>query len=87
MRNRDHCGRCRTIHGGNNHLCPVHGPVSDHCCRPDCDRNEWALLEEPDGRRTRPVRRIHIPETAISQPNSWRQDGRSDPMPVYRIAA
>lgn len=39
--NRDHCGRCGTRHGGNNHLCPVHGRVSSGCCEPRCDPAEW----------------------------------------------
>jgi hypothetical protein len=45
--NRDQCGRCRVRHGGNDHSCPVHGPVSRGCCVPGCDPDEWALLGEP----------------------------------------
>ena len=39
--NRDACGRCRTKHGGNSRLCPVHGPVGENCCRPLCKPEEW----------------------------------------------
>lgn len=46
--NRDRCGRCGTIHGGNNHPCPVHGPVSHGCCETRCDPQEWELQEAPN---------------------------------------
>lgn len=39
--NRDKCGRCETRHGGNNHVCPVHGVTSKGCCDPVCNPNEW----------------------------------------------
>jgi len=39
--NLDRCGRCRAKHGGNNHLCPVHGTVSKGCCAPPCNPAEW----------------------------------------------
>jgi hypothetical protein len=35
--NHDSCGRCGRPHGGNNHLCPVHGAVSAGCCETTCD--------------------------------------------------
>ena len=40
--NRDRCGRCKTRHGGNDHLCPVHGTVSRGCC-------ESAAFQAVDG--------------------------------------
>lgn len=42
--NRDRCGRCRARHGGNNHLCDVHGPVSAGCCEPRCNKDEWTFI-------------------------------------------
>ncbi len=39
--NRDKCGRCKMRHGGNSHLCPVHGAVSAWCCDPPCNPAEW----------------------------------------------
>ncbi len=42
--NRAKCGRCGTRHGGNNHLCPVHGAVSAGCCAPRCNPAEWQRI-------------------------------------------
>lgn len=43
--NRDRCGRCGARHGGNNHSCPVHGPVSNGCCQPICNEEEWTWVK------------------------------------------
>lgn len=43
--NRDKCRRCGARHGGNNHLCPVHGAVSEGCCEPLCDKADWLVLK------------------------------------------
>jgi RNA polymerase subunit RPABC4/transcription elongation factor Spt4 len=79
--NRDACGRCHTRHGGNNHYCPVHGPVSEGHCEPVCDWTDWVLLEDPDGRRAVPHLRADLPTDATEVPNSWRKK------PTFRRAS
>jgi len=44
VRNRDRCGRCKTRHGGNNSLCPVHGPVSKGCCENLCNQGDYVSI-------------------------------------------
>ena len=39
--NRDSCGRCLILHGGNDHACTVHGAVSRGCCDPRCNPVDW----------------------------------------------
>lgn len=39
--NNDRCGLCGARHGGNNHLCPVHGATSEGCCEPTCNPLDW----------------------------------------------
>lgn len=73
--NNDACGRCETRHGGNQHYCRVHGPVSRGCCEPSCDKAEWVLMEkEPEQfvGRAGWLRRDSLPEGARRVPNSWR---------------
>jgi len=49
--NRDRCGRCGARHGGNNHLCRVHGAVSEGCCPTDCEPSEWGWFPSVGLRR------------------------------------
>ena len=52
--NRDKCGRCGARHGGNNHICPVHGAASRGCCNPVCNPAEWRrvnLTWNPESRQ------------------------------------
>ena len=43
--NSNKCGFCRTLHGGTNHSCPVHGLVSQGCCETPCDPTEWVWVK------------------------------------------
>jgi hypothetical protein len=42
--NRDRCGKCGARHGGNNHLCDVHGRVSDGCCSSSCKPGDYVKV-------------------------------------------
>lgn len=42
--NRDRCGNCGTRHGGNNHLCDVHGAVSSGCCEASCAPADYVIV-------------------------------------------
>lgn len=42
--NRDKCGRCDAIHGGNNHYCHVHGKVSEGCCETPCNSSDYVRI-------------------------------------------
>lgn len=42
--NRDRCGKCKTRHGGNNHLCDVHGVVSQGCCTRSCEPRDYVVI-------------------------------------------
>ena len=63
--NRDKCGRCRTRHGGNNHLCRVHGAVSSGCCPTNCAPDEWVHVSTFDGRAGLHRRDGHPPLTGL----------------------
>ena len=79
--NRDKCGRCQAVHGGNDHLCPVHGAVSRGCCEPACDRTDWlALYYKNENGQVYRTRMANKRETDLS---GWVRDGQAFGLPKY----
>ena len=76
--NRDRCGRCRTRHGGNDHLCSVHGPVSRGCCEPICMRlgadTRATLIHGKTGQE--------VEDTLLLKGTVYTREGTAAPNPV-----
>lgn len=89
VRNRDRCGRCGAIHGGNSHSCPIHGHVSEGCCEPRCNPTEWVSVGERDPKYPslspgfRAIRRddIDLSEYTLDPPYNFQNDGAGNYKP------
>jgi hypothetical protein len=66
MKNHDRCGRCGVRHGGNDHYCRVHGPVSAGCCSPSCQPEQWVLLP------------VAVPGKPWGAPTRWQEKAASE---------
>lgn len=88
--NRDHCGKCKVRHGGNNHLCDVHGVVSEGCCTTSCNRADYVAVgyvskAHPHNPPFKTVLRsdVNLVDAKLDPPFKHQDDGNGKYKPEY----